>query len=1371
MALSLDPHPRGIVRSGSVTTRPIAFAFALALALSSCVSAGARAFSAGRTAQAAGRLDEAFDHYATAAREDPNDPQYRAALDATRTTLLAELTKEAEAHESREEWTLAAARWLRAAEVAPDVGTYAVRRDLSALKAKDPAPYAWFAGVRAVAERHPEDPIVTRSLASARTRAVADRLEAVEAKLEANDPEGAVAALDQALDADEAAVDVALAKRARSKRQEKLGDAAMAKEDPFAAYDFYDRAHAYAPSPALARKRTEAQRKAAPIVKKLDRAYGLSQRGRHAKALVVYRQVEKMPGAPDTVAAQIADVEKALIAAETKKAIEQAERGRMSSARRALHRAIDVAKLSDEDKETVKTAATELTSDRVAAGLDRLEKVSMSADDPIQAALEKVAHFGVARAVKRAQDIALRNPAKALALVAGLEEYADTFPEIHQLSRSLKVDAFTGTLEAAYAAARRGDDATAADTLIGALQMSEAPRALAQPIEEACKKLEEGDYLAADAGFEQALRVAPGSRLATWGRKIATHRRDVAAAAAVKSLARGREDDTALTLLESIAKTAPDDRNVNAGRDTLLARAAQEAERQDDAGWAELVRQAARLTDLTPTAREELDAALAAFTAGDMKQAASRFDTMRTAAPTAKVARVGQQIARQRATEEQTEAERRTSKLEELIAQSEAASKAGDVRRALRSLRTAVEVSVSAGPFRRDIRAGVDLITRGEPTKGYEAVRTSGLSAEDPLLSPTRAYAVATSRRLVERARRVAHKSPQRAIVILKSLMPFATEVPEIATLERAIEVDAFMAQLDEAERHANAGRDERAAAALADALETSHAPEALRRDCQRGIEHLAEEEYLVAERAFDEALATAPGSKLAERGKKIAGMRRAVAERRAKDALVKGRGDPAKAVETLEASLGLEPDNAFAAEGAQALLARAAAMADDAEDEALATVLGYAARLMPKNRRADPRILEGLSKLAKHEHAGAESAFRRARQIAPTHPIAMLGQQVAKARLLASFESGRVDVAQLDAAMAESLAAMRREEPDRPEPLAALAELLEAARASAEAGDAKTAARMLGLAIVVASPSGATKTQLERGHARLAKDDPVQAAVAFEAAAKAAPEDEVVRTAVAVAERARLNRLIGALVSGRDKRAQKALAERLASEDGEQTKKEIFEAAEREAQDGNEDRAARLLDAMNAFEENAEVKAATKDGNRLLAKRDYPAAEAAYARARKAGDSAVAKTGEKLAFGRRVAIMFADVAKLKDLSNLDAGARATQTLLSIDPYDKDGIAAVEAVLDHADARWAESDPKGALKALEAAVIAVDAERELMPGVEALAANKKDEAAEVFTKAEQLLVAPEDEVDGSLKKLLSHQRTVAARGRAMAANP
>ncbi|MEQ9502977.1 MAG: hypothetical protein RIT81_39270 [Deltaproteobacteria bacterium] len=1341
---------------------------AWALAAGGCVSAGARAYSAGQAAQRAGDLDAAFDHYAEAHRSDPSDPSYRNAFESTQASLLAQLTARGEAREKAEEWTLAATEWRRAADVAPDVSSYAVRRDLSALKAEAPGPYDWFVGVKKVAEAHPDDEIAARSLARAKTRAVAALMKTVEGKLEAGEPAAAVEALDRALDVDEVAVDPQLAKRARSAKAEKLGDEALAKDEPFIAYEHFDRAHAYAPSPGLEKKRSLAKRKAAPIVKKLDRAYGLSKRGRHARALVVYRQVAEMNGAPPSVAEQIAEVEKALIAAETEKAVKQAERGRMSSARRAMHRAIDVAKLDDATKTTVKDATTDLTSDRVAAGLDKLGKVELQAQDPLQVALEKIAHFGVARAVKRAQDISLRNPAKALALVAGLEEYADTFPEIQQLSRSLKVDAFTGTLEAAFAAARRGDDATAADTLVGALQMSEAPRSLAAPIEEACKLLEKGDYLGADAAFDRALVVAPGSRLATWGIKITDHRRDVVAKAAVKSIARGRDDETSLALLEAIAKTEPDDEHVKAGRDALLARAAQEAQRQDDAGWAELVRHAARLTPLSPTAREELEAALAAFTAGDMKQAAARFDTMKTAAPTAKVAKIGHTHAHQRADEEKSAAERRSDRLDDLITQSTEASKAGDVRKALRTLKAAVAVSVSAGPFKRDVNAGLVLITRGEPAKGLAAVKASGLPKKDPLHVPSRAYAIATARRLVDRARRVATKSPERAIVILKTLAAFKQDVPEVAELERAIEVDAFMAQLDEAERHAAAGRDERAAAVLTDALETSRAPPKVRRTAKRGIDYLASTEYLAAERAFDEALAAAPQSKLAERGKRIAGMRRAIAERRAKDALVKGRGDPAKAVETLEASLGLEPDNAFAAEGAQALLARATTMADDAEDEALATVLGYAARLMPKERRAYERLLEGLSKLSKHEHAGAESAFRRVRTIDPTNPIAMLGQQVAKARLLASFESGRVDVSQLDTAMAESLAAMRKEEPDRPEPLAALAELLETARSSAESGDAKTAARMLGLAIVVAGPPPATKRHLVQGQERLTRNDPVKAATAFEAAEAEAPNDEVVKTAIAIAERARLNRLIDALVRGNDRRAQKALEERLASKAGARTKKEIFETAEREAYEGREDRAARLYDALNALTEDAAVKKATAEGNRFLAKRQYDDAVAAYTTAQKAGDAPVAKKGEKLAFSRRVALMFADVAKLKNLTDLDAGAKATQTLLGIDPYDKDGIAALDAALDHAANRWEAKDRATALRALEAAVVASDAERELMPGVKALAANDAKGAAEVFAKAERLLVPAEDEVDSSLKKLLGHQRKVAARGKAFA---
>lgn len=1336
------------------------------IALAGCAGAGAHAFRAGREAERAGNLTEAIQHFEEAARADPEDASYRRALEESRAALVDRLVTEAEAQERAQDWSAAAATWARAVEVRPERSSFGVRRDLSALKAKDLDSFEWYRGVDEIRQRHPEDPIVVRSWERAKSVASDEAIAKIEASLEASDPSAAVEALERAILVDEAAVDDGLAKRARSALLVAEADERMEAKDPFGAYERYDKAYGLTPSPQISRKRRAAKRKAAPIARRLDRADALAERGRYAKALAAFEQIQKMEGAPASVAAQIADVRTKLIAAETKQAVEQAERGRLTSARRAIHRALAGAELEDAVRDEAKRAATELSSGALAEGVARLGTVPLPAADPIRVALEKLAHVAVERNVKRAGELVLRNPARALALLAGLDDYADAFPAITQLRRTLQIDAFTGTLENAHALARRGDDAGAAEMLRRALEMSDAPKMLAAPLEEAFAHLEKSAYLEADDAFRRALVVAPGSRLATWGLQITNHRRAAAADDAVKTLARGGDEAAALALLESIARVDDADAHVRDGREALLARARQESARGDDPAATALLVMAAKLTSLTPELRKTLDAAIVAFGDGEHATARDAFSTVREGAPSARVARVGQALAAQRADEEASQAERRSTQLDAIVAQANRASAAGDLRGALRALKAALATSVDAGPFKRDILTGINQITRGDPALGYEAVAKSGLAPDDPFVDATRQYAVATARRLVERARRIADRSPERAIVILHAIAPFAEDAPEIAQLSKAIEVDAFVARLDEAERHAKAGRDERAAAVLADALASSEAPDRVRTAASRGIEQLGAGQYLAAERAFADALARAPKSRLAERGRAIARDRRALAERRAREALERGRGDPGKAVETLEAALGIEPDNEHAAAGAQALLLRATAMADDAEDEALATVLGYAARLAPARGRAATSIAEGIAKLSKHSHAGAEAAFRAARQLDPTDRVAMLGQQVAKSRLLASFEAGPVDVSALDETTAESLAALRRDDPDRPEPLAALAELLEAARAKADAGDTKAAARMLSLAIIVATPDADLRKPLEQGHRLLARRRPVEAARAFQSAAQSAPHDELVRTAVAIAERARLERMIGAIIDGTDRRVLSSLEQRLGEDDGEKIEKEILEAAEREAEDGRTARAVRLLDALNRFVEAEDVRAATSAGNRLLSKERYDEAETEYQRAQRSGPSNVAKAGERIAFSRKVAAMFQGVAALTNLSDLERGAAATKTLLSIDPFDKDGIAAVEAALDRAEA--VANDRPEMIRALTAAAVAVDGESELAAALDHLGAGRDEEASAAFAEAERTLVPEEDEIDSSLKKLLAHQRTVAARGRKIA---
>lgn len=1338
------------------------YALVLLIAAVGCASSAAKAFVAGQQAEAAGDLDTAYERYLEATRGAPSEKTYADAHARTRDTYVKELSNRAQAQEKEKAWDVAAKTWGRASEVAPDVEDYAVRRDLSSLKAKDLDAYGWYQGVDAIKKAHPEHPIVARTHERAKERALADLVAVAEKKLEAGEPAPAVEKLEAALEIDKPKVDAELVKRARAALFVQRGDERMNANDPFGAYENYEKAQGLKPAPQIAQKLRTARRRAAPIVKRLDRAYALTSRGRYARALALYREVAEMDGAPATVDKEIEEVRKALIAAECKKATAEGAKGRFSSARRALHRALDASTISETKKAEAKTAATELSKGALVAAMGRLQRAELPSG-PIRSALEKVAMAAIERTVKRAEAVAKRDPARAMQMIAGLEPYADSLPQITKLGRSLKVGAFSSTLDEAIRSADRGDMAKAARLLRTALEMSEAPKKLATPIEEGCQKLGEKRFAEAQSRFEAALVVAPGSKLATTGIAISKKRADAASNAAVKSLKRGN-DEAALAVLERLAAKNAKHPNVAAGATALIARAQRDAKRGDDAAATDALVMAARLTPLDPGTRTTLDQGLEAFGQGDHDVAKTRFASVVAAASSAAVAKAALEIADKRVMEARSEAEQAAAKLSDLIARAKTDAEKGNMSGARRALQAALEADPSAKPHAKKLDAAIKRVTRGDASEGLQAIETSGLPKSSSLMPALVAYATAMAGTLVARAERTAKKRPAEAIAILEKLGPFEKRLPKIVELKKSIRNAAFVAQLDAADRHANAGRIADAAKVLAAALEQSTAPPKLRTPAAKAIDALAAEKYLDAERSFGTALAAAKKSKLAERGQAIA-QRLRTAQEEAALAAIEQEKDLDASVTLLEAAVGYEPKNERAAAGAQWFLTTAASRADAADDEAIAKLIGYATRLAPE-RAAAADLKAGVNSLAAHDHASAERAFSSARAKAPASRAAMLGHQVAKTRLLASIETGKIDVRKLDTKTAQILATLKKDEPDRPEPTAALAELLEGARGFAET-DTKEAARLLSLAIIVAAPATALKTDLERGRKALAKDDPVGAAKAFAAAKKKAPDDELVATGTAIAERARVTRLVNALAAGKDKRAHDALKRRLA-EDGEKITKEIVAAAEREADAGKEPRAARLLDALNRHTKEAEARKATQAGNKLLAKRDYVGAEAAYEKAQRFGTSIAAKSGASIAFNRRVALMFQQVSLLTNLEDLEKGAVATKELLSIDPYDKDGLKALDAALDHADKKAKAGDDKTMIRALRAAATAVDATSELGEGIDHLAAGKNAEARGVFARLEKELVPEEGETDGSLKKLLSLQRKVAARGRAIA---
>ena len=681
---------------------------------------------------------------------------------------------------------------------------------------------------------------------------------------------------------------------------------------------------------------------------------------------------------------------------------------------------------------------------------------------------------------------------------------------------------------------------------------------------------------------------------------------------------------------------------------------------------------------------------------------------------------------------------------EELVKRAaEAATKLaerGDVEKAHRELAVVVRHAELAKVGAEMLQLGLDQAKDGAPGKALASLDQTGLAPGTPLFEASHALALASAKRIVGRAQALAKRDGKKALEMVGGLDAFEAQLPEIAAIRRDLRAGSFNELLDEALRVAKAGNDGEASALLLAALNASAAPENMRTPTLEAAERLKGGRYAEAEKSFSVALTAAPRSRLAQRGVDIARLRRQQAEQGAVDVLRRGGGDDGRAVDVLAAGLELEPGNAQAKRGAEALLERLR-KADGLTAPAAAELVRLAARLVELPAKAATSVQSGAQRLAENDLKGAEGAFAAAQESAPSAELPRLGRELAQRRALAVLRSDATKaVATGGEGSAAALAELLERDPKNAEARAALAALLDKAAKEAKEKRDGEAARLLGLATIATSPAPGVKVALEQGNAAFAAGKMADAEKAYAEALDLEPEQQVAKAGYELARSARVGALSAAVEAAKGgggvEQARAALERSLAIDpNGPEARKafaELLEEARRQSKAGNDRQAAALLDVANVVSKPETARRAIGEANAKLGEGRHAEAEAAYDEVLSSGDSQVAKTGKELARERRVSVLVAGTSELESGGDEERGAKAAAELRALDPVHPKVAAAVSAALARAERVAAGGDDKAAARALRAAAAAIGEDAALARAIELYETGKLADAESAF---------------------------------------
>lgn len=1252
---------------------------AVVVALSGCFGAGSKAFRKGESAQKAGQLEEAHQHYKAALEAEPNNAKYQRALDEVGRELARAHRATAQAKEKSGDWAAAAAAWERALAFEPKNQEYAVRRDLSALKAKNLGPDEWYQGVSRIAESYPNDDIASRTLAGARAAAYQYNINLAEQFLATGEGARAFDYFERAkgIDPTTPGLKADSYARAEAMKMAEEAEAKLAENDAVGAYELFQQAYARMPLPAIKRKMARAKSKASAILSRLESARAKVERGRHRDALRIYGAILDMEGAPPFIEEEAAKVRRELIAKKAAEAKAQAERGRIRQGYRTLMDALTYANLGRVERDTFKSAMDHAKAGRPGKALDVLDKVGISPSGDLYGAGRSLAVAAAIKQLSRAKRIAKRDAQRALQMVTDLKPFEEDVPDIAALRRQLRVGSFQELLDEALAEAKRGDDAEAASLLLAALNASAAPERMRAPSAQGCDELKSGRYAAAEQSFTEALAAAPRSRLAQRGIDIARLRRKVGEKEAAATITFGRGNlEKAVATLEAALEVQPKNENAAKAAVALLRRAERGG---PDAKVAELLGYAARLSVLTSADQRAVEEGVAKLAAGDHAAAQDAF----AEADSREIGKVGKRIARKRMLAALSSGAKGAAQGDEGSAHAlaELLKKDPNNAEARRAVKAMLDQAKRHASKKEDAEAarflGLATIATA-PAPGVKVHLDAGNQAlaEGDMASAERSYAEALELEPEGRVVQVAFQIAKNARVgMLSSAMADAKKTGNVdrvaAELRKTLELDpkseaarkAFAELLAEAKRQAEQGNDAQAAALL-DAANVVSRPISAQKKIGSAIALIGKGEHEKAAEAFDAILKKAE-SKVASAGRDITRIRtKAVLLADAKK--LESGEDNTRGAMAAKKLFEMDAADRTAKAAVEAALARASKAAAGGDDRIAARELKAAAIALGEEKEAK----KAIQKLETGRYQDAEDLFG----YSSSSLVAKKGQEIARGRRLGNLKEGLSGEGE---EAARSIRALLAANPNDREARRAFEKLLTEAKQAGRKGDDQTAGQKLKLASIAAGAPGDLSSAVETAAGHLSEGRYAEAEKAFGEAAAEAKDSKVAKTGLEVARarrRAAEREASRAIARADDPRPHaEVLKASLLVEPSSRTVARalgsLIQGAKRSARKGEDAKTAQMLEAAAMLENpSPETQVKLTEASGLYAKGSFEEAEEAFASANGDDGSKVASLGKTLARSRRIALLEDEWTAARKEKDVLRESAVVQKILALDP-------------------------------------------------------------------------------------------------------
>ncbi len=1256
-------------------------------AVASCLGfgAGSKAFKSGEDAQKAGDLEEAYRQYKAALEGEPKNTRYRQAVEDTGKELARAHRAEARAKEKSQDWAGASEAWARAAEYAPNDAELQVRRDLSALKAKNLGPDEWYDGVKVVFDKYPQQKVVGRTLEGARAAAYQYNVNLGQQFLGSGEGARAHTYFERArtIDPTTPGLSPELLTKAEALAMAEDAGARLEAGDAVTAYDLYGKAYEKMPLPEIKRDMAKARAKASAILTKLESARDRVKRKRYVDALRIYGTILDLEGAPPFVEQEAATVRQDLLADMVADANARAEKRQVRQAHQILTNALSYANLGRVERDTYKAAIDHARAGRPKTAMEVLDKVGLEATNPLYGAAHNLALAAARDQLANAERTAKRSAEKALAMLVELQPFEGEIQEIAALQRQLRAGSFQELLDEALVQAKKGDATEASTLLLAALNASNAPANMREPAAEGCDHLKEAHFAAAQQSFEKALVTAPRSKLAERAIEISQLMRKSGEQAAVEVIQSGKGDqERAVATLEDALAVEPNHRGAREAQKALLSRAKGKG---TDAEVASLLQLAARLSP--GGVKKAIDDGVAKLAAADHAGAESAFGE----AKGDEVAEVGREIARTRMLAALSSGAKGAAKGDEAAANALAQLLQKDPanRDAQAAVRSLIAQATEHADKKEDTEAArfLRLATIAtSPAPGVKNQLDSGNSAlaKGDMIAAEKAFADALD---IEPENKVASAGYQIAKQARVGMLDSAVAEAKASgnasrageALRKTLEIDptspeakkAFGELLAEAKRQGDAGNDAQAAGLL-DAANVASKPEAAKKKISEAIGMLAKGDHDGASAAFGAIIRDAE-SQVATTGKQIAdARRRTVLVERAK-ALENG-SDLASGAAAVASLLAIDPADASAKRAIDATLIRAEKASADGDDKLAARELTAAATA----RSEDASLAIGIGKLEAGRFQEAEEAFTDTES-----PVAVAGQKIARGRRLGTLRenlTGQGDDA------ARAIALLLKTDPGNKEARKAFEQLLDEARKAGRNNDDATASDKIKLACIASNPPDDLRSAIEAGVMRLAESKHAEAEKAFLEAVALAKDSKVARVGVEVARTRRTTIEKNARTAlgkpGDPRPHARVLQESLLVEPKSRTVRaalyDLVDRARKAAKAGADSETAQVLEAAALLENSgADVQVKLTEASGLYAQGSFEAAETVFGSVDGGGaGSKVADVGKRLARERRISVLEAEWREARHNKDLLREAAIVRQILDADPRHREARAA-----------------------------------------------------------------------------------------------